>query len=299
MYGVIDPENIPSNPELVPSGDRYVVPPGYFATMRIPILRGRAFTAVDAADTSNKVALVSAALAQRMWPGANPLGKRIRVGGVKAPDRVVIGVTGNVHHRGLDAATTLQWYAPEHQWLDADNQVVLVVRTAGDPAAIAPTVRKTIASIDATQPIINVATMDQVIATSTTQRRLALVLFGAFAVAALLLSVAGIYGVLAGSVAERTREIGVRSALGATPRDIVGLVVGQGGRLSALGIILGLAGSLALTRYLRTLLFGIGPNDPATLVGVAALLVLVTLLACLIPAIRAARVDPSRALQSE
>jgi phosphoglycerate dehydrogenase-like enzyme len=184
MYGVIDPENIPSNPELVPSGDRYVVPPGYFATMRIPILRGRAFTGADAADTSNKVVLVSAALAQRMWPGANPLGKRIRVGGVKAPDRVVIGVTGNVHHRGLDAATTLQWYAPEHQWLDADNQVVLVVRTAGDPAAIAPTVRKTLASIDATQPIINVATMDQVIATSTTQRRLALVLFGAFIAAA-------------------------------------------------------------------------------------------------------------------
>ncbi len=299
MYGVIDPENIPSNPELVPSGDRYVVPPGYFATMRIPIVRGRAFTAVDAADTSNKVVLVSAALAQRMWPGANPLGKRIRVGGVKAPDRVVIGVTGNVHHRGLDAATTLQWYAPEHQWLEADNQVVLVVRTAGDPAAIAPTVRKTIASIDASQPIINVATMDQVIATSTMQRRLALVVFGAFAVAALLLSVAGIYGVLAGSVAERTREIGVRSALGATPRDIVGLVVGQGGRLSALGIILGLAGSVALTRYLRTLLFGIGPNDPATLVGVAVLLGLVTLLACWIPATRAARVDPSRALQSD
>lgn len=299
MYGVIDPENIPSNPELVPSGDRYVVPPGYFATMRIPIVRGRAFTAVDAADTSNKVVLVSAALAQRMWPGANPLGKRIRVGGVKAPDRVVIGVTGNVHHRGLDAATTLQWYAPEHQWLEADNQVVLVVRTAGDPAAIAPTVRKTIASIDASQPIINVATMDQVIATSTMQRRLALVVFGAFAAAALLLSVAGIYGVLAGSVAERTREIGVRSALGATPRDIVGLVVGQGGRLSALGIILGLAGSVALTRYLRTLLFGIGPNDPATLVGVAVLLGLVTLLACWIPATRAARVDPSRALQSD
>jgi putative ABC transport system permease protein len=299
MYGVIDPENIPSNPELVPSGDRYVVTPGYFATMRIPILRGRAFTAADAADTANKVVLVSAALAQRMWPGANPLGKRLRVGGIKGPNRVVIGVTGNVRHRGLDATTTLQWYVPEHQWLEADNQVVLVVRTAGDPAAIAPSVRKAIASIDASQPIINVATMDQVIATSTTQRRLALVLFGAFAVAALLLSVAGIYGVLAGSVAERTREIGVRSALGATPGDIVRLIVRQGGRLSALGIVLGLAGSLAVTRYLRTLLFGIGPNDPATLVGVAMLLGLVTLLACLIPGTRAARVDPSRALQSE
>ena len=116
------------------------------------------------------------------------------------------------------------------------------------------------------------ATMDQVVATSTSQRRLALVLFAAFAIAALLLAVAGIYGVLAGSVAERTREIGVRSALGATPGDIVALVVGQGGRLAAIGIALGLAGSFALTRYLRTLLFGIAPNDPATLVGVCVLL---------------------------
>ena len=298
-YGVLDPENIPSNPELAPSGDRYIVPPGYFSTMRIPILRGRAFTATDAADTANRVVLVSAALAQRMWPGADPIAKRIRVGGIKGPDRVVIGVAGNVHHRGLDAATTLQWYAPERQWLDADNQVVLIVRTATDPAALAATVRKTVASIDATQPIINIATMDQVIAASTTQRRLALVLFGAFAVAALLLSVAGIYGVLAGSVAERTREMGLRSALGATPRDIVAIVVGQGGRMSAVGILLGLAGSLALTRYLRTLLFGVGPTDPATLLGVVALLGLVTVLACLIPGIRAARVDPSRALQSE
>jgi putative ABC transport system permease protein len=298
-YGVLDPDNMPSNPEMSPSGDRYVVSPNYFATMKIPLLRGRTFTDVDAADTANKVALVSGALAQKLWPGQNAIGKRIRVGGQKAPDRIVIGVVGNVRHRGLDAATTLQWYAPERQWLDSDNQEMLIVRTAADPAALAASVRKAIASIDPTQPIVKVATMDQVIATSTAQRRLALVLFGAFAIAALLLAVAGIYGVLAGSVAERTREIGVRSALGATPRDIVGLVVGQGGRLSAVGIVLGLAGSLALTRYLRTLLFDVTPNDPVTLTGVAILLGLVTLAACSIPAMRAARVDPSRALRSE
>ncbi|HEY4217197.1 MAG TPA: ABC transporter permease [Gemmatimonadaceae bacterium] len=298
-YGVIDADNIPTNPELVPSGDRYVVSAGYFATMHIPILRGRAFTAAEAVDSSNRVALVSAALAERMWPGQNPIGKRVLVGGLDAPPRTIIGVAGNVRHGGLDANVTLQWYAPERQWFASDNQEVLVVRTQGDPAALAASVRRTIAAIDPMQPIVNIATMDQVIDRSTAQRHLALVLFAAFAVAALLLAVAGIYGVLAGNVAERMREMGVRSALGATPGNIVGLIVGQGGRLAAIGIALGLAGSFAVTRLLRTLLFGIGPNDPVTLVGVVVLLGAVTLAACLVPAIRAARVDPSRALRSE
>jgi putative ABC transport system permease protein len=299
MYGVLDPENIPSNPELVPSGDRYAISGSYLSTMRIPILRGRNFTASDMIDTTNRVALVSAALAQRMWPGVDPIGKRIRLGGPKGHDRRVVGVVGNVRHRGLDATSTLQWYVPERQWSFSDNQEILIVRAAGDPAALAASVRRVVASIDPTQPIIKMATMDQIIASSTAQRRLALVLFGAFAGAALLLAVAGIYGVLAGSVAERTREIGVRSALGATPRDIIGLVVGQGGRLSAIGLALGVAGSFALTRYLRTLLFGVGPTDPTTFVGVVTLLGLVTVAACLIPAMRASRVDPSRALRSE
>ena len=299
MYGVLDPQNIPANPEVVPSGDRYVVSAGYVPTMHIPIVRGRNFSATEAADTAGRVALVSAALAQRMWPGVDPIGKHIRVGGLQGDDRLVIGVTGNVRHRGLDATSTLQWYVPERQWPAADNQEMLIVRTAGDPAALSIAVRNAVAAIDPTQPIVKIATMDQVIATSTAQRRLALVLFAAFAVAALLLAVAGIYGVLAGSVAERTREIGVRSALGATPGDIVALVVGEGGRLSALGIILGIGGSIVLTRYLRTLLFGVGPTDPTTFAGVVALLGFVTVAACMIPAIRAARVDPSRALRSE
>jgi putative ABC transport system permease protein len=298
MYGVLDPDNIPSNPELVPSADRYVVSDSYFATMRIPILRGRSFTSAESADTNHRVAMVSQGLADKLWPGMNPIGKRIRLGGIRGVDREIVGVVANVKHRGLDATTGLQWYAPERQW-GSDNQEVLIVRTSVDPSSLAATVRKTIASIDPTQPVIKLATMDQVIATSTAQRRLALVLFAAFAIAALLLAVAGIYGVLAGNVAERTSEIGVRSALGATPRDIIGLVLGQGGRLAAVGIAIGLAGSLAVTRYLRSLLFNVAPNDPMTLGGVAVLLVLVTLAACVIPAARAARVDPSRALRSE
>jgi putative ABC transport system permease protein len=299
MYGVVDVANVPDNPELAPSGDRYAVSTDYFRTMRIPILSGRAFTVSDAHEGANKVALVSQALARRLWPGGNPIGQRIRVGGPDAPSRTVIGVAGNVRHTGLDATSTLQWYIPERQMFFADNQEVLIVRTAGDPGSLAPAVRHTIAAIDPTQPIVKIATMDQVVATSTSQRRLALVLFGAFAAAALLLAVAGIYGVLAGSVSERTREIGLRSALGATPGSLIGLVVGQGGRLAAFGIALGLVGTLALTRYLKSLLFGIAPDDPVTLVGVCALLAAVALAACLVPAVRAARVDPSAALRSE
>ena len=220
------------------------------------------------------------------------------MGGESRPARTVIGVTGNIRHSGLDAKTMMQWYVPERQF-DADNQEVLIVRTAGDPATLAPAVRRTIAAIDPTQPIVKIATMEDVVAASTSQRRLALALFGTFAAAALLLAIAGIYGVLAGTVTERTREIGVRSALGATPRKLIGLIVGQGGRLAALGIALGLAGSFALTRYLRSLLFGVAPNDLVTLAGVCLLLAAVTLAACLVPAARAARVEPSTALRSE
>jgi putative ABC transport system permease protein len=298
MYGVADLDNLPANLEQVPFADRYTVSANYLSTMRIPIIKGNGFTAEENTEGSNKVALVSEALAKRLWPNDNPLGKRIRVGGENRPARTVIGVTGNIRHSGLDAKTMMQWYVPERQF-DADNQEVLIVRTVGDPAALAPAVRRTIASVDPTQPIVKIATMEDVVSASTSQRRLALALFGTFAGAALLLAIAGIYGVLAGTVSERTREIGVRSALGATPRRLIGLIVGQGGRLAAVGIVLGLAGSFALTRYLQSLLFGVAPNDLMTMAGVCLLLAAVTLAACLVPAARAARVDPSTALRSE
>ena len=296
--GVADVDNLPSNLEQVPFADRYSVSADYLSTMRIPIIKGSGFTPAEATEEANKVALVSEALAKRLWPNESPLGKRIVVGGPSRPTRTVIGVTGNIRHSGLDETTTLQWYVPERQF-DADNQEVLIVRTVGDPAALAQAVRRTIAAIDPTQPIVKIATMEDVVAASTSQRRLALALFGTFAGAALLLAIAGIYGVLAGTVTERTREIGVRSALGATPRKLIGLIVGQGGRLAAVGIVLGLFGSFALTRYLQSLLFGIAPNDLMTLTGVCLLLAAVTLAACLVPASRAARVDPSTALRSE
>jgi putative ABC transport system permease protein len=299
MYGVLDSDNMPSNPELVPNGDRYVVSPEYFSTMRIPILRGRAYTEADAADTVNKVVLVSAALGERMWPGQNPIGHHVTFGGPKAPRRTVIGVVGNVKHRGLDATTTQQWYAPESQWLFADNIEAIVARTTLDPSSLVQAVRRAINSIDPALPISAVATMDQVIEQSTAQRRLALVLFSTFAVAALLLAIAGVYGVLAGSVAERTREIGLRSALGAGPGSIMRLIVSEGMRLAALGLVLGLVGSAGLARFLRTFLFGVGENDVGARVLVVAVLSLVTLAACAIPASRAIRIDASEALRGD
>jgi putative ABC transport system permease protein len=297
-YGVVDTDNPPPNPELVPNGDRYVVTPEYLRTMRIPLVAGRWFSDVEAADTSNRVALVSASLAAKLWPGQRALGRHIRMGGNTRPIRTIVGVTGDVKHTGLDAVTTQQFYVPDRQWFEADNGVV-VVRTSTDPAAVAAAVRRAISAIDPALPVVRITTMDQLIAATTAQRRLALVLFGAFATAALLLAAAGIYGVLAGNVAERTREIGLRTALGATPREVMTMIVAQGARLGVLGLAIGLALGAALAKYLRTFLFEIGPSDPIALVIVVATLGIVVVGACAIPARRAVRVDPVEALRND
>jgi predicted permease len=299
MYGVTAQDKPTANPEMVPSGDRYVVSADYLETMRIPVLEGRAFTVDDERDTTNLVALVSQALAKKIWPNERALGKRIRLGGPNRPWRTVIGVTKNVHHKALDAAETMQFYVPERQWFFSDNQEVLVVRTRTEPNALAAAVRRVVHDIDPTQPIVGIAAMDDVIAASTAQRRLALVLFAGFAMASVLLAVAGIYGVLAGNVAERTREIGLRAALGATPAGILKLIVGQGARLALIGIAVGLLGALGLTRSLQALLFGVGPHDPITIVVATLILLTTTLVACLVPAMRAVRVDPSQAFRSD
>ena len=299
MYGVEAQDKPESDPAKVPSGDRFVVSADYLRTMGIPVLQGRTFTPAEERDTVNMVALVSQALATRLWPGESAIGKRIRLGGPERSFRTIIGVTGNVHHKGLDATQLMSFYVPERQWFFSDNQEVLVVRTRGNPTATAGAVRRAIREIDPGQPIVKIAAMDDLIAASTAQRRLALTLFTCFALAAVLLAIAGIYGVLAGNVAERTREIGLRTALGATPRSILQLVVGQGARLAVVGLSVGLFGAFALTRSLQALLFGVGPNDPMTIVMATGLLLAAALAACLVPAVRALRVDPSQAFRSD
>jgi putative ABC transport system permease protein len=285
-----------NNPEDAPSADRYSVSPGYLELMKIPLLRGRVFTAQDAA-TAPPVALVSETMARIGWEGADPIGSRIRMGGPDKPWRTVVGVVGDVRHTGLDEEQAPQFYLPEAQGHFADGAMDLVVRTKGDPAGLARPVQAAIHAVDPSLPILQLAVMEDVISATAKQRRFALVLFQVFAGVALLLAAAGIYGVLAGNVAERTREIGIRSALGASRRGLLGLVLRQGLALALGGIVIGGAASLVLSRFLQQMLYGISPQDPLTFAGVFVVLLAVVLAACWAPALRATRVSPLEAIR--
>lgn len=225
------------------------------------------------------------------------IGRRIHVPNARAQWSTVVGVVGDVHYRSLDAADERAVYLPEANWIFTNSGAVLVVRTRKTSVALIRAIRSAAHAIDPSQPIVDVKTMETVVNASAAQRRLALVLFAAFAGLALLLSGAGIYGVLAGSVAERTREIGLRSALGATPANVLGLVLRRGLALTGAGIVVGLAGAVVLTRSLRSLLFEIAPTDPLTLAGAATVLFVVAAIACTVPARRAIRIDPVEALR--
>ena len=299
QYGIRAQDRPLANPALAPDADRYVVSPDLMRTLGVRVVHGRALEAADDRAAAEPVVVVSEALAAALWPGEDALGRRVQLGAPDTPWRRVVGVAGDLRHSGLDDPETNQIYVPQRQWPWANDVATLVVRTRGDPAALAATVRETVRRLDPSQPVTNVATMEQLVARSTAQRRLATVLFGAFAAIAVVLAAAGIYGVLAALVAERVREIGLRSALGATPGDIVRLVAAHGVRLAALGLAAGLLGALAVGRLLGSLLFDVRPADPATLVVVSAALLLVAAAACLAPVRRALRVQPMAALRAE
>jgi len=298
-YGIAARDKPLDNPELAPAADRYTVSADFIRMMRIPLLRGRDFTEAEASDSNAQIAIVSNALAKRIWPGEDAIGKWIRLGGETRPWKQVIGIVGNVRKTGLDAVESPQVYIPERQWYNAESPIVLVVRTRGDPAAMASTIREAVRSVDPLQPIYWVVTMDDMIRRSTAQRRLGLLLFTLFGAVALLLASAGIYGVLAGSVAERTREFGLRTALGATPQSIVAIVLHQGARLAVVGLLIGGVGAFALSRYVRSLLFGVQTTDPIAVGLAVATIVAVSMFACLVPAMRAVRVDPMTALRAD
>ena len=279
---------------------RYGVAPGYFETMGIPLRRGRLFNPEDAAAAPVRPVLINESLAKRKYPGQDPIGRRVRFGGPpNRPWDIIVGVVGDVKQTSLAVSQSDAVYVTTAQWLWADGTQWLVVRTRGDAAALAPAVRQAIWSVDKDQPVVRVATMEGLLAASAAQRRFALVLFETFALAALVLAAAGIYGVLAGSVAERTHEIGVRAALGASRESILALVVRQGMTLTGLGMAIGLAGAVVASGAIAAMLFGVSRLDPLTYFGVTVLLLGVSAIACWVPARRAARVDPMVALKYE
>jgi putative ABC transport system permease protein len=295
MYGARFENDSPDGGRTV---FRYAISPQYCQTMGIPMRTGRCLDQRDTASAPQS-AVISESLARSQFPHQDPIGKRVKVGPPNRPWYTVVGVVGDIKQSSLATSDPAAVYLSTRQTWFADETLSFVIRTSGDPSAFAPAVKNAIWSIDRNQPIVRVVTMNQLMRVSEAERRFVLILFASFGITALLLAAVGIYGVLSGSVNERMREIGVRAALGATRRDILALVLGDGMTLTAAGIAVGLFGAAAAGQTLTSLLFGVSRLDPPTYLGVVALLALVAAIACATPAWRAARVDPSITLRAE
>ena len=298
-YANIDLEGRPRAPGEAPlrSGWR-VIDGDYFKTMGIPLVRGRAFSESDTRGTT-PVVIVNEAFARAAWPGEDPIGKRFTAGNATrgSDAATVVGIVGDVRHISLDVPPEPELYRPHAQ--SPMGAVTFALRTTGDPLALAGLARQAIIAIDANVPISDVRSMEQVMSESVARPRLIMSLLLVFAGVGLVLGAVGVYGVIAYAVGERRREIGVRIALGAEPGRVAASVVAQGVRYAAVGIAIGLAGSFALTRLMRTLVFGVSTTDPATFVGLSAFLIVVAGLASYLPARDAARTDPMAAMRAD
>jgi predicted permease len=275
------------------------ISPGYMETLHIPLMQGRTFTEQDR-QGSPGVVLINEAFAHRYWPGQNPLGKRIQMGDRNANDSPyleVVGVVKDGKYVTLGEDVTPFFYLNLAQRYESSP--TLVVRTRGNPLDHLAVIRGEITALDKNLTVFDVKTMRQHLGFALLPARLAGSVLGIFGFVALTLAAAGIFGVMAYSVAQRTREIGIRMALGAEARDVLRLIIGQGLKLVLIGIGIGLGGALALTRLMTSLLYGVSPTDPLTFIGVSLLLILVALLACWFPARRATKVDPMIALRCD
>jgi len=261
----------------------------------VPVLSGRDFTEQEMWETGG-VVLINESMRQQLWPNEDPLGKRIRHG-ADEKFRTIIGVVGDVRQRGLEAEAYPQIYTPYAEY--QHTTMSLAMRTKGDPKAMLGAARKEIAALDPLLAPYHIFTLEEAVARTLVGRRLATWLLALFACAALLLAAVGIYGVMSYSVSQRTREIGVRMALGAQAGDVLKLVLGQGFRLIGLGLVVGCVAAISLAQLMRAMFFGVSATDPVIFVGVALLLIVVALLACWIPARRAAKVDPMIALRTD
>jgi putative ABC transport system permease protein len=298
-YGVFM-ESTAGNPENAGVAYRYAVTPEWFATMGIPLMRGRLLGTNDGPGALQAV-LINESFAARRFAGRDPVGERVKIGPFNRPDGpwgTIVGVVGDVKQTSL-AASTDAFYVALGQWASVDPEQWLVVKTTGDPVPLVEPLKQAIWSVNPSLPLERITTMSDLVTGSEAQRSFALTIFAAFGLAALLLAGVGVYGVIEGSVTERTREIGVRSALGATPARLAALVVGQGLVLTAIGIALGALAAAGATQTIASLLFGVEPFDPATYAGVVALWVAVAFIACYAPASRAARVDPAITLRAD
>jgi predicted permease len=298
--------NIEGRP-VVPSAERplaepHVVSPNFLQTARIPLLKGRSFTETDDARHPG-VILINETLARRFFPNEDPLGKRINLVDAPAPPvwLTIVGVVGDVRYDALDAEAGLDIYTCYLQPypLLASSYMTLMLRSVSDPASLVPAVRRVVLSVDKDQPITGVKTMDKYLDASIARQRLVMVILGVFAGLALILAVLGIYGVISYAVGQRTREIGVRMALGAQPGDVLKLILGQGSRLALLGAAIGLALALVFARLMSSLLYGVGSSDPATFGIVLAVLSAAAFAATYLPARAATRLAPTTALRHE
>jgi putative ABC transport system permease protein len=294
--------SIEGRPDFAPE-DRVEVPidsitPNYFDVMRVPLLRGRFFDARDAREAPPAV-IINQTFARMYWPDGDPVGRRIKYGRLASsnPWMTIVGVVADTRRTGYDAAVRPETYLPLAQYTTASLQ--MVVRTSGDPAAAAPVLRSAVRAVDPQVPLWQVGPLEDQLRELTAQRRFNTVLLSAFGLVATVLAAIGIYGLLAWSVEARTRELGVRVALGASTRGILALVLRQALVLCSAGLAIGLAGALALSRSLTSLLYDVSAADPATFVAITIATGLVALVACLVPAIRAVRVDPIRAIRTE
>jgi putative ABC transport system permease protein len=289
-------EGRPADSEHSPVAELAAVSPEHFRVLEIPILAGRNFTDSDD-DKALPVAIVDQTLARQYWPNENPIGKRVKSGPIQStnPWLNIIGVVGDVKTDSLELQEAPHIYLSDFQ-APAYNSVIYL-RTAGAPGTLGDAIRPAVEAVDPNVPVYAVRTMEDVIARSMAERRFALQILGFFAGVALLLAAIGIYGVMAYTFSQRRHEIGIRMALGAQPRDILRMALSEGMTLVAVGLGSGLVGALILTRFLRSMLYAVSPNDPLTFVALPALLAAVALLACFVPARRATQVDPLVALR--
>src|SRR5499426_1773912 len=290
-------ENRASAPGQDPTAYVINVTPEYLRTLGAPLLRGRDLNQFDKADAT-PVALVNNSMASRHWPMEDPVGKKISfaVSG-RAVTCEIVGVVGDVRPNGLDSAPRLEIYLPYAQ--SPASLVTWVVRTTGDPLNELGAIKEKIREGNPTQTFLSIATMDQLVDRTISQRRFNMMLLASFASLALILAAVGLYGLISYTTARRTQEIGVRMALGAQTGDVLKLVIGQGIKLALIGVLIGMGGALAVTRLMRSLLFGVSAIDPLTFAAIAASLTLVALVACWLPARRATKVDPLAAIRSE